>query len=274
MAKKIFVFMAIVCVGLFAFLGWSRFEADRTGPEINFSNQDFVYKDGMTDSELLQGVTAFDEKDGNVSDSLAVESVYAVDDTEVYITYVAKDKSNNISKLKQLVSYEKTSEEVTGGEEQDADTPVDEGADAEDVPNEEGADFTDAENADITEGTENTDAAEPEGTADGKAPSDVSAEAEQARAEQEAAAAQMPSQCPRIYLTDYVVTIPVGTSVDRLSYVKEITDDADNVYDLWTKIQISGTLDVFTAGTYECTYLVVDSAGNVSNQAVLKFIVQ
>ena len=84
----------------------------------------------------------------------------------------------------------------------------------------------------------------------------------------------MPAQNPRIYLTDYVVTVPVGTSVDRLSYVKEITDDADNVYDLWTKIQITGSLDTLTAGTYECTYYVIDSAGNTSNQAVLKFIVQ
>ena len=66
----------------------------------------------------------------------------------------------------------------------------------------------------------------------------------------------------------------MGTSVDRLSYVKEITDDSDNVYDLWTKIQITGTLDVFTAGTYECTYYVVDSDGNISNQAVLKYIVE
>lgn len=266
MSKKILVFMAIVCVGLFAFLGWSRLQADKTGPEINFSNQGFVYKDGMSDAELLQGVTAFDEKDGNVSDSLAVESVYPVDDDNVYITYVAKDNSNNISKLKQLVAYEKVMEEA-GEIQPEAEQPVEETAD-----DESGAGNTSDMTSDASD-MENPDLTAPSESMDGVS-SDGSSEAEQARAEQETVAEQMPLQSPRIYLTDYVVKVPVGTSVDRLSYVKEITDDSDNVYDLWTKIQITGTLDVFTAGTYECTYYVVDSDGNISNQAVLKYIVE
>lgn len=281
MAKKLAVFMAIVCVGLIAFVVWSRFGADKTGPEIKFSNEELVYHDGMSHSELLQDVTAFDEKDGDVSDTLAVESVYPVEDGQVVVVYVAKDNSNNITKVKQFYAYDAgaSDEEGTGA---DADTGINDNNDNI------GVDTNNTE-ADMNSGTaEGTDVgpsqpAEPEGladnanaegTSDPSVPVSASADAEQIRKEQEEAADQMPAGAPRIYLSDYVVKVPVGTTVDRLSYVKEITDDSDNVYDLWTKIQIKGTLDTMTPGTYECTYYVVDSQGNTSNQAVVQFIVE
>ena len=40
----------------------------------------------------------------------------------------------------------------------------------------------------------------------------------------------MSDQNPRIYLKDYLIKVPVGTSVDLLSYVSEIKDDSDDVY--------------------------------------------
>ena len=52
----------------------------------------------MNNEELLAGVTATDDKDGDVSPSLTVESVYEVDDTHVIITYTAKvNKVNEIT---------------------------------------------------------------------------------------------------------------------------------------------------------------------------------
>lgn len=276
MSKKLAAFMVVVCVGLIALVGWFRLNGDRTGPEITCNNTSLVYREGMKDAELLENVIAFDEKDGDVSDSLTVESAYMVDDDNVCIVYVAKDYSNNITKVKQIYSAEKVfTSDTEDNETQDENdiqgenTPASDNTDeTENAPAEDAADETEndmSESAGV-ENSVNTDSADSAAA--------ISSEAEQARSEQEAAAAAMPAQNPRIYLTDYVVTIPAGTSVDRLSYVKEITDDADNVYDLWTKIQITGSLDTLTAGTYECTYYVIDSAGNTSNQAVLKFIVQ
>lgn len=263
MSKKLVAFMVVVCVGLIALVGWFRLNGDRTGPEVTCNNTSLVYHEGMKDAELLENVIAFDEKDGNVSDSLTVESVYAVDNDKVCIVYVAKDHSNNITKVKQIYPAEK----MTSADTEDNGTQ-DENDMQVDVDN-----TSDADNAGETDNGM-TESADEQSSVNTDSAADVSSEAEQARSEQEAAAAAMPAQNPRIYLTDYVVTVPVGTSVDRLSYVKEITDDADNVYDLWTKIQITGSLDTLTAGTYECTYYVIDSAGNTSNQAVLKFIVQ
>lgn len=267
MSKKLGILMAIVCVGLAAFVVWFKFGADKTGPEIKCGNTELVYYDGMSDSELLDGVTAYDEKDGDVSESLAVESVYPVENGKIVVVYVAKDNSNNITKTKQEYSYD--GDTVDGMTEDNSGTEPETEADTDALEEESG--------------TEPSQSADGEGTADNgteaETPetSDVdgtSADAEQIRKEQEEAAEKMPAGAPRIYLTEYVVKVPVGTTVDRLSYVKEIVDDADNVYDLWTKIQIKGTLDTMTAGTYECTYYVVDSQGNTSNQAVLQFIVE
>ena len=268
MSKKFAVFMAGVCVGLIALVGWFRLNGDRTGPEVTCNNTSLVYHEGMKDSELLENVIAFDEKDGDVTDSLTVESVYAVDKDEVCIVYVAKDNSNNITKVKQTYPAEQTAgneqEEAAANESEETDSNT-EGADTEEQDVSNSSD--EEQNGDSASDTVEEPTSADMGT-------DTSFEAEQARTEQEAAAAAMPAQNPRIYLTDYVVTVPAGTSVDRLSYVKEITDDTDNVYDLWTKIQITGSLDTLTPGTYECTYYVIDSAGNTSNQAVLKFIVE
>ena len=68
--------------------------------------------------------------------------------------------------------------------------------------------------------------------------------------------------------------IAKGTQIDRLSYVKDIQDDKDSTSDLYRKIQITGTVDVNTPGTYELTYYVVDSNGNASNGAVLTIVVK
>lgn len=260
MGKKLVIFLTIICIGLAAVVVWFRLEKDKIGPEIQCVNSEFVYHEGVTNQELLDNVKAIDEKDGDVSISLAIESVYAVSDTEVAVVYVAKDKSNNITKLKQSYASDGSLQAVDIHEEGD------------DVSKEPQPETTEQQSQAEVPQTEERPISEEIPAGEGVV--SAAPEAEEARQAQEAAAEAMPAECPRIYLTDYIVRIPVGTAVDRLSYVKEITDDADNVYDLWTRIQISGALDVQTPGTYECTYFVVDSQNNTSNQAVLKFIVE
>lgn len=269
MSKKLAVFMAIICAGLIAFVVWFRYGSDKTGPEIRCNNENLVYRDGMSDAELLEGVTAYDEKDGDVTASLTVESAYPVENGQVVVIYVAKDNSNNIAKAKMFYFYD---QEASQGNVENDGNP-DQGIDGGGQDQAPGADTpeTTPDAGSIGEG--DTETVSDENTPSSEADAAFS-EGEQRRQEQEKIAEEMPAGCPRIYLTDYLVKVPVGTTVDRLSYVKEITDDSDNVYDLWTKIQIMGTLDTMIAGTYECTYYVVDSQGNTSNQAVLQFVVE
>ena len=59
-----------------------------------------------------------------------------------------------------------------------------------------------------------------------------------------------------------------------LKYVEDIQDDDDDRDALYRDIQVSGEVDVNTAGIYELSYYVTDSDGNQSNIEVLKVTVQ
>ena len=86
------VVLLVIC--LIFYLG-----RDRKGPEIFFNEENqIVYSDGIDEELLLDGVTAVDEKDGDVSDSLLVEKVAGTNGKEVIVTYVARDSSNNVGK--------------------------------------------------------------------------------------------------------------------------------------------------------------------------------
>lgn len=101
MSKKWVTLLLVVCIGLAGGVGFMRMNADTEGPEIVFTSEaPSVYRSDMSNEELLTGVTATDRKDGDVSSSLTVESVYEIDDSHVAVTYTAKDNSNNITKQK------------------------------------------------------------------------------------------------------------------------------------------------------------------------------
>lgn len=252
MRKWLIVLMAVVAVGVTGIMGWLYVSEDRKGPEITIAeSKKNSYTADMTTNELLEGVTATDEKDGDVSDSLTVENVYPNErGDEVTVVYVAKDRSNNVTK----VTYHMTSDgSLPAGTEEDAEEIDEQAAEASDTEaqNQTEADAQDAE-AEDTELTEE----------------------EKAQEREEAKIDKLNPQDPRFYLTTYYVEIDKGTQLDQLSYVKSIEDDKDQSSDLYRKIQITGNVDVNTPGTYELTYYVVDSNGNASNGAVLTVVVK
>ena len=269
MSKKWVALLLIACIGLAGGVIFIRMNEDTEGPEIVFTAEaPSVYRPDMSNEELLTGVTATDQKDGDVSSSLTVESVYEIDDSHVAVTYTAKDNSNNITKRKYEMKMDsddagKASEDASAfGEKTDnADALATTGIDAGQSENPDTADYAE-ESTDIS-AVEETPTPTPE-------VDEAAAEKEK----QEAEANAMPDQNPRIYLTDYLIKVPVGTSVDLLSYVSEIKDDSDDVQALWQKIQIIGEVNSTVPGTYKCTYYVIDSQNNISNNAVLTVIVE
>ena len=252
MRKWLIVLMTALAIGSTAILGWLYVGQDRKGPEITISDgkKDSFTAD-MTTEDLLEGVKAVDEKDGDVSDSLTVENVYSNEKgDEVTVVYVAKDKSNNVTK----VTYHMTSDGVLPG-------AVISGSDVS------GKTMLDGENTgESDENFENDEDLPDE--------EEELTEEEKAQEREEAKIDSLSPQDPRFYLTTYYVEIARGTQIDRLSYVKDIQDDRDASNELYRKIQITGNVDVNTPGTYELTYYVVDSNGNASNGAVLTVVVK
>ena len=84
----------------------------------------------------------------------------------------------------------------------------------------------------------------------------------------------LPAESPKLYLNTYEVTVEAGNDLDKTSYIKEMTDDADSQESLFNQIEIDGDVDTAVPGDYTLTYHVTDSDGNRSNAAVLTVHVQ
>lgn len=231
MKKGIVAGLIVLCVALGAGTAAVVVTDDRKGPEIELpADGDVTYEEGSDTASLLEGVTATDEKDGDVTDSLMIENIFPNDDhTSASVVYAAKDSHNNVSKATRRVNYKAAAE----------DTP----AENESAPAAEEPQKND------TEGTKNETDAQMEIEA-------------------------LPAESPKLYLNTYEVTVEAGNNLDKTSYIKEMTDDADSQESLFNQIEIDGDVDTAVPGDYTLTYHVTDSDGNRSNAAVLTVHVQ
>lgn len=107
MSKKFWtVILGFVCVAAAAASAFVFTSKDRKGPQITINGNDAVYYEGIQQEELLKGVTAFDEKDGDVTDSLMVEAVYPSEEEKTAkVIYAAMDSSNNVTKQQWTIPW-------------------------------------------------------------------------------------------------------------------------------------------------------------------------
>lgn len=209
-------------------------KGDGTGPSITIPSG-IEYRKGMSDSELLKGVTADDSKDGDVSDTLIVESVIILSSGDsVKITYAAKDKHNNITQKSIILPYKAPAEEPTKSPE------VTKSADNKESSKEAGNETPHAQ--------EETTTGYPEET------TPVQTESPDA---------------PVLYLTKIEDWIKKGSQVNWIKYVSDITDDKDERNALFQSIMIDNYPDMNTVGDYDMQFYCKDSDGNFSPKITL-----
>lgn len=125
MSKKILMLL----LGLICALGgtlsvYLYTNTDREGPRIQLVVDDILYHENEDISILLEGVTAVDDVDGDVTDSLIVEAIYpSADGTKAKIVYAAMDSSNNVTKKERVVDYVPEETAETGAGNASADEP-------------------------------------------------------------------------------------------------------------------------------------------------------
>lgn len=109
MKKKDWICLALaaVCLGILAgYRTLINLRADNKSPEILIADQLLEISALDSREALLQGVTARDDTDGDVTDSLVVESVRLLrQDGTVTVTYAAFDSARNVSKKTREVLY-------------------------------------------------------------------------------------------------------------------------------------------------------------------------
>lgn len=101
--------LILTAVWLLAF-GFYVFQAERSrdaaAPIISFQEDTLSLSVYAPQDELLQGVTALDDRDGDVTDSLVVEEISAIrSDHSATVTYAAFDRAGNVAKAKRTIQY-------------------------------------------------------------------------------------------------------------------------------------------------------------------------
>ena len=250
MKRVLLIILAAACIAAGAGTFVYRQRQDRQGPQISVVSDVRYYK-GLTQEELLQGVTA---EDGNVTDTLLVEKLIENDNGSGSVVYVDRDKSNNISR--KTVICQPDLEWLEMQTEEAAETEIETEAWTEKR--------TEAEIKEETEEPAVTSRSMPV-VEETEFPQ---IETEDTSAEDEAYFAEYPN-APRIELSNKRVRIHKGDAFDPLDYVEKISDPDDNVYALWRDIQVVGDYNTQKAGSYSLTYYVIDADGYSSNRAKL-----
>lgn len=110
MKKKtnwILILLIIICLaGFYAYRTVARLGMDKKAPEIEISEELLEVSVGDPQSVLLQGVTAMDKTDGDVTESLVVERIGLLDtDGKISVSYAAFDAAGNVAKATREAKY-------------------------------------------------------------------------------------------------------------------------------------------------------------------------
>ena len=98
--------IAAACAVLVAYITADKMATDTKAPEIILDMQQIELSVRDPKEVLLQGISARDDRDGDVTDSLVIESIYGItEDHSVTVTYAAFDSSGNVAKAQRQVRY-------------------------------------------------------------------------------------------------------------------------------------------------------------------------
>lgn len=241
---------------------------DRTAPEIKVDqSKKIAYTEGEDYGKLLEGVTAQDDKDGDLTSEVFVEKVVPVSKKKAVVYYGVTDKAKNVGTASREVTYQ-------AAEDGDAAEDIAEDTASEDV-SEDTTQKTDEKSAKKTK--KKSKKAKTKKTAEDKKTEETTqdaAAAEQQNADQQSEALQPNGTRPAMKLAEEAKTIARGTSFNALNEVTDAVDDKDDRDTLFRGLHIDGNYNVNQAGTYTLQYYVQDSDGNTSDPITFTLTVQ
>ena len=237
---------------------------DRTAPEIKVDqSKKIAYTEGEDYGKLLEGVTAQDNKDGDLTSEVFVEKVVPVSKKKAVVYYGVTDKAKNVGTASREVTYQ-AAEDTDAAEETVQNTA------SEDITQK-----TDEKSEKKTK--KKSKKAKAKKTAEEKKAEDTAqdaAAAEQQNTDQQSATLQPNGTRPAMKLAEEAKTIARGTSFNALNEVTDAVDDKDDRDTLFRGLHIDGNYNVNQAGTYTLQYYVQDSDGNASDPITFTLTVQ
>lgn len=238
--RLIALMLAAGCIvlGVIAFLLYAG--QDRKAPKIKVKEASITYTEGDNYDSLMEGISAKDNVDGDLSDEVFVDKIVPTENGQAIVYYGVMDSSRNVGTAKRKITYimKDNEEEPVSADAAEAE---------EDASKEEEADQeTEAKEEDTKNSAEKE--SEEELKPDGERPA--------------------------MALTETKMTIKKGETFDPLSVVKNAVDDKDDRTTLYQHIHADGTYDTKKKGTYEIRYYVSDSDGNTSEPQIFTLKVE
>lgn len=232
---------------------------DRTAPEIKVDQSEKIaYTEGEDYGKLLEGVTAQDDKDGDLTSEVFVEKVVPVSKKKAVVYYGVTDKAKNVGTASREVTYQ-AAEDTDAAEET-----------VQDTASEDTTQKTDEKSEKKTK--KKSKKAKAKKTAEEKKAEETAQDA--AAADQQSGVLQPNGTRPAMKLAEEAKTIARGTSFNALNEVTDAVDDKDDRDTLFRGLHIDGNYNVNQAGTYTLQYYVQDSDGNTSDPITFTLTVQ
>lgn len=102
-----FVFVTLLLFVIYIVNKWMHYnQLDASYPEITFEQDVLEVSVGVAEEELLEGVNASDKRDGDVTDTILIESMSnMLDGKQRIVTYAAFDKDNHVGKAERRIQY-------------------------------------------------------------------------------------------------------------------------------------------------------------------------
>lgn len=102
--ELVLIILVVICND--AYLVYHHIELQNSAPVITIEAESDEFSVSATEDDFLRGVNATDKEDGNVTESIIIESIsQIINGNQRTITYVAFDSSNNVTKLDRDITY-------------------------------------------------------------------------------------------------------------------------------------------------------------------------
>ena len=262
------IVFAVVLVAFVAFVLYDSHRTRNTPPKIECASEELTVSIHDGRDALLQGVTATDAEDGDLTGQVLVESISRFLSKGVCrVTYVVQDSHNAVTKATRTVKY---SDYVSPRFTLTEPLTFDYGKSFDPSDNLTATDCIDGDLTDAIRMTLMEDSSTISGV--GRWNVQFRVVNSMGEAAHLDAVINVRNQStlekrysPNIKLKEYLTYLPLNAKFDPASYVTGISvaaeDAPDNPLDLRMRLRTSSEVDTATPGTYTVTYTCVSSNG-------------
>lgn len=268
------IVLAVINAVLIIFCTVMYLRTDRTVPGIEFQSTDTIYREGMDNTSLLAGISAYDSRDGEITDRIVIEKLIEnKEENCVIVFYAASDKAGNVAKASRVFPAVYRKDDSTGGQDM-ADTLLEAGITAELNESKEGLPVSSGGEEAVPELEETPVPEETPVLVSSPEPARTpQAEQKKTPEPEPVPTPDADPAAPVLILKQTEVNVTAGQGPAWVDVIDVLKDDKDNYETLFKNLSVS-KYDRNKPGSYPVTVWTEDSEGNRSQAVPLTIVVK